>query len=90
MSLMHNLFSGSMRLPGPLGNAMDLLQKFRQFAQNPVGNIMSMKNVNIPKDFHGTPQDLVNHLVNSGQMSKEQFDKFGQQANELQNMLPRF
>lgn len=90
MNLMRSLFGGAFNLPGPFGQMQNLLQQFRIFSRDPIGNILRMKNVNVPQNFNGTPKDLVNQLVNSGQMSKEQFEQFGQQANEIQNMLPRF
>lgn len=90
MNLMRSLFGGAFNLPGPFGQMHNLLQQFRIFSQDPIGNVLRMKNVNVPQNFNGTPKDLVNQLVNSGQMSKEQFEQFGQQANEIQNMLPRF
>lgn len=90
MNLMRSLFGGAFNLPGPFGQMQNLLQQFRIFSQDPIGNVLRMKNVNVPQNFNGTAKDLVNQLVNSGQMSKEQFERFGQQANEIQNMLPRF
>lgn len=90
MNLMRSLFGGALNLPGPFGQMQNLLKQFRIFSQDPIGNVLRMKNVNVPQNFNGTAKDLVNQLVNSGQMSKEQFEQFGQQANEIQNMLPRF
>lgn len=90
MNIMRSIFSSPFQLPGPLGNMANIAQQLRQFAQNPIGNILGMKNINVPPNFNGTPKDLVNYLVETGQMSKEQFEQFGQSANQLQNMLPKF
>ena len=71
----------------PFGNMMDMMQKFQAFARDPIGYIMGMKNVNVPQNFHGTPEELARHLINSGQMSQEQFRQFAQTANQMQNMF---
>ncbi len=73
-----------------LSNIGSWIGKFQQFAKDPVREIMSMKNVNIPKDFHGTPEELGKYLMSTGQLSKEDFEKFAQSANQLQNILPKF
>lgn len=53
---------------------------------NQIGAILSLNNVNVPKDFNGTPQQLAQYLMNSGQMPQEQFQQFAQTANQIQSM----
>ena len=53
--------------PGPFANAMNLIGLFRQFKQN----------------FQGDAHQQVQNLLNSGQMSQEQF-------NQLSNMAAQF
>lgn len=93
MNSILNLFGGgnnqSSPLPGFLGSMMNWVQQFRQFASNPVGAIMSMKNVNVPQNFNGNPEELARYLMNSGQMSQEQFKQLAQTANQIQNMIPK-
>lgn len=69
------------QMPGILGNISALFGKFRQFSQNPIGAIMSMKNVNVPQGFNGSPEELAKYLLSSGQMSQQQFEQFAQIAN---------
>lgn len=91
MNSISQFFSGGMpNLPGPLGNITNWLSKLTQFARNPIGAIMGMRNVNVPQNFNGSSQDLVNYLRNSGQMSDQQFQQFAQTANQLENVLPKF
>ena len=90
MNSMLNFFSGGLKLPGFLGNMVDWMAKFKRFSQNPVGEIMSMNNVNVPQNFRGGPEDLARYLMNSGQMSKEQFEEFARDANQIQSVLPKF
>lgn len=97
MSLMGNFFGiGNNNMPAnsPLSGIMNMaamFQKFREFAQNPFAALMNMNSrVNIPQNISNDPKAMVQHLIQSGQMSQEQFQQFSQSANQLQNMLPKF
>lgn len=70
------------------GNISNLMQKFNQFRQNPIGAIMGM-GFNVPPHLQNNPQGTVNYLRNSGQMSEEQFNQFSQMAQQFQNNLPK-
>lgn len=92
MNSMLNFFS---QQGGPMGmgffaNMANWFNQFTQFARNPIGAIMSMRGVNIPQNFNGTPEDLAKHLINTNQMPQQQFQQFSQIANQMQNMLPKF
>ena len=52
---------------GPFGNVLNMANAFRQFKQN----------------FQGDPREQVQNMLNSGQMSQEQF-------NQLSNMAAQF
>lgn len=69
--------------PGAIPNIPDFMQKFQAFSKNPIGSILSMKNINVPQNFSGTPEDLAKYLLSSGQMSQEQFSRFAQMANQI-------
>lgn len=56
---------------GQFGNMMNLLGRFNQFKQN----------------FQGDPKQQVQNMINSGQMTQEQFNKLAQMATQFQNML---
>lgn len=97
MSLMGNFFgigNNNMSANNPLSGIMNMasmFQKFREFAQNPFAALMKMNSgVSIPQNISNDPQAMVQHLIQSGQMSQEQFQQFSQSANQLQNMLPKF
>lgn len=97
MSLLSNLMgvsngpSGSM-LGGlsNLQNNMNVIQKFQQFAANPVAGLMSMNpRLQIPQNLINNPEAVVKHLISTGQMTQEQYQQLSQTANQLKNMLPR-
>lgn len=60
-----------------LGNQMPqpikMLQDFNQFRQS----------------FHGNPQEEVQHLLNSGKISQQQYNEAVQMAQMLQSLLGR-
>ena len=56
----------------PQNNLMGMLQQFNQFKQQ-----MSGKN----------PQEMVQQLIQSGQMSRQQFDQLSQMANQMKQFL---
>lgn len=59
--------------PGNMsGGPMQMMQQFAQFRR-------MMKGRN--------PQQMVQNLLSSGQMTQEQFEQLKQQANELQKIL---
>ena len=49
----------------------NMLSQFNQFKQN----------------FQGDPKQQVQDLLNSGQMTQEQFNKLSQMATQFQNMM---
>lgn len=65
------MFGNSTKLPGALGNMQDMVQRLNQFKQS----------------FQGDPKQQVQQLLNSGQMSQEQYNRLSQMATQIQNML---
>ena len=64
-------FDGGGNIPGGNG-MMQMVQQFSQFKR-----MMQGRN----------PHQMVQNLLQSGQMSQAQFDQLKQQANALQNLL---
>lgn len=97
MSLLSNMFgiggSSQQSLTGALSNiqnGMNMLQRFQQFAANPVAGLMSMNpNLSIPQSIQNNPEAVVKHLINTGQMTQEQYNQLSQTANQLKNMFPK-
>ena len=68
----------------PMGNFFDMMQKFNQFRQNPIGALMGM-GYNVPQHLQNNLEGTVNYLRNSGQMSEQQFNQFSQMAQQFQS-----
>lgn len=70
--LFNMLGGGNMpQMPGPLGNIQNLLSGLNQFRQT----------------FQGNPQQQVQQMLNSGQITQSQFNQAAQMATQIQNML---
>lgn len=55
----------------PFGNMMNMLQQFNQFKST----------------FRGDPKQKVQELLNSGQMSQQQFQQLSAMAEQFQKMM---
>lgn len=61
------------RLPGPMGQFQQFMSAFRQFKES----------------FKGDPQQEVQRLLNSGEMSQEQYNQLQQTAMQMSRMIGR-
>lgn len=61
---------------------MNLQAMLQQFQNNPVQFLMQ-RNLNIPQEMLNNPQAAIQHLMNSGQMSQAQFNRFQQMARSM-------
>lgn len=55
-------------------NSKDIIRQFGSFKQDPFGFMMKRKGINIPIEYRNNPQEAVQYLINSGQMSPEQLE----------------
>jgi len=76
-----------MRMPNP-GNMMQMLRMLPKFMQNPIGAMMEC-GMNVPENLQGNPQAMTNFLLNSGQMTQEQYDTVAPLANMAQSFFGR-
>lgn len=65
-----------------MGNLMQLAQMYSQFRQNPMSFLG--RRYNIPQNVND-PQEIIQHLLNSGQVSQEQVNR----AMQMRNNLPQ-
>lgn len=68
-----NRFAQNNQNAGPFGNMMNLMSRFNQFRNT----------------FQGDPRATVQQLLDSGQMTQEQFNQLSQMANQFQGMMKR-
>lgn len=63
-----------------MGGLMQLSQIYSQFMQNPMS--MLSRKYNIPQSLNN-PQEIIQHLLNSGQISQDQVNN----AMQMRNMF---
>ena len=68
----------------PFGSMGGFLNQFRGFIQNPVQFLMQRR-LNISQEALNNPQEAVQQLMNSGQMSQTQFNQLRQTASQIVN-----
>lgn len=73
----NNLFNALNR-----GGQPNFMQMLQQLKSNPV-QFLAQRKFNLPQNFQGGPQDIIQHLVNTGQVSQQQI---AQIQNQLTNM----
>lgn len=71
MNNLFNLLGGNQNLLGQFGNMQNLIQQFNQFKST----------------FKGDAKQQVQQLLNSGQMSQQQYNYLQGLAQQFQNML---
>lgn len=67
-------------------NPMQLMSQIQQFRNNPA---QIMSRLNIPQNLQNNPQGAIQHLMNNGAMSQQQFNQLQSMAQRLRNM-PQF
>lgn len=68
------------------GNINDFMNLYQRFQQNPMQ--MLSKRFNIPENIN-SPNDIIQHLLNSGQVTQEQVNQVMQMRNHpmIQRLL---
>lgn len=62
---------GGNKMPGPMGNFQQMMQQFQQFKAN----------------FQGDPQQEVQRMIQSGQLSQQQLDQVQNVARQFSALL---
>lgn len=79
-------------MSNPLFNALgggsnpiqSLMSQVNQIRNNPMQFFMSRK-LNMPENISNDPQAIVQHLLNTGQMTQAQYNKLQSQINQIMN-----
>ena len=65
-----------------MGNQQNPMAMLQQLKQNPAQFLMWSK-FNVPQEMMGDPDAIVNHLVQSGQISQDQYNRARQMAQKF-------
>lgn len=57
----------------PFGSMKNMFNQFQSFMGNPV-QFLAQNKLNIPQEYLNNPNDAIQHLMNSGQLSQQQYN----------------
>lgn len=63
-----------------MNNNMNIINMLNGLRKNPIQTLLSA-NLNVPQDIANDPQAIIQHLLNSGQISQSQINQAIQQSN---------
>ena len=63
-------------------NPMNIMSMLQQFRQNPMQMLMQRR-MNVPANISNDPQAILNHLLQTGQVSQDQVNKAYQQMGRF-------
>lgn len=66
----------------PFGSFQGFMSKFMGFMQNPMGALMGR---GLPQNALQNPQATIQQMLNSGQMSQQQYNQLQQMAQQIQS-----
>lgn len=64
------------------GNSTNPMQMLNQLMNNPV-QFLASRRLNIPQNISNNPQAIIQHLLNSGQMSQETYNRLQSQVSQM-------
>ena len=73
----------NVKAPDPFGSMQNMMGQFQTFMGNPMQYMMQQR-LNIPQKLLQNPQAAIQHLLNNGTMSQQQFQALQQVANRIQ------
>lgn len=68
--------------------ANPMYNQFWQQPSNPISQIIAQAR-DMQRTFRGDPKQVVQQMLNSGQMSQQQFNALAQQANAIMSQMRR-
>ena len=72
----------------PFGNMQNMLMQYRQFMQNPTQFLMQRK-LDIPQEYMNNPQEAIQHLMNTGKLSQQQYNWASNMSKRILQNLPK-
>lgn len=71
-------------MPDPFGSMQNMMGQLQQFAGNPL-QYMMMRGLNIPANLQNDPGGMIQHLMNTGAMSQQQYNALRQMKSQVEN-----
>jgi len=68
----------------PFGSMQGMLGQFKGFMANPM-QFMIQRKLNIPQQYMNDPNQTIQYLMNTGQLSQQQYDWAVKEAQKIQS-----
>lgn len=65
-------------------NINEMMSQMQAFRTNPL-RFMAQKKLNIPQNLQNNPQAIIQHLLNNGTMTQQQFNELQNTAKQMQS-----
>lgn len=65
-------------------NINNMMQMFQVFRQNPMQYLLS-RGANIPQNIQNNPDEIIQYMLNTGQITQQQYNQAAQMARQFQN-----
>lgn len=64
----------------------NMFQQFQQFKQNPMQWLAS-RGMQVPQEIANDPNAIIQHMMNSGRITQQQYNQAAQMARQMQNQF---
>lgn len=71
------------KIPDPFGSMHGFMSQFRGFMGNPM-QMIAKNRLNIPQNMQGNPQQIIQHMMDNGQLTQEQYNWASNMAQKIQ------
>ena len=68
----------------PFGSMKNMVGRFQQFMSNPMQFLMQNR-MNVPQEYMNDPNGAIQYLMNSGQLTQQQYEWAKGTAKQIQN-----
>lgn len=72
------------KMTDPFGSMQGFVSQFKGFMGNPMQMMMKNK-LNVPQNIQGNPSEIIQYMMNSGQITQEQYNWAQNTAKQIQS-----
>ena len=70
----------------PWGSMQNFINGFQRFMGNPLGHMISKK-MNIPQEYMNNPNEAIQYLMNTGQITQQDYNRLNDLAKRIQRSM---
>ena len=73
----------------PFGSMQNMMAQFQQFSNNPMQFLLDRR-LNIPQQYAGSPDSIIKYLMNSGQLTQQQYNWANNMSQRISPLMQQF